>query len=85
MQIHAKDTTLAAQLSIRALGAVYFGRMHRQEDAMSRGILNYAKALKHLNEDIQDSDKAFSVSVLSSAITLEAYEVRSKGNCKGMY
>lgn len=75
MHIHAKDTTsFAAQLSIRALGAAYFGRMHRQEDVMNRGISKYGNALRHLNEDLQDSKKAFSVSVLSSAITLEAYE-----------
>lgn len=89
MLIHASTTSSVAQRSIRALSAAYFGRIHRQEDILNRGILNYGKALRLLNEDLQDPDKAFSAFVLSSAITLEAYEVSYKspstGYCICMY
>jgi hypothetical protein len=89
MHIHANTTSSVAQRSIRALSAAYFGRIHRQEDILNQGVLNYGKALRLLNEDLQDPDKAFSAFVLSSAIILEAYEVSYKspstGYCTCMY
>ena len=76
MHIHAEDTTsLVAQLSMRALSTAYFGRKHRQEAVMNRGVMNYRKALRRLNEDLQYSERAFSLPILSSAVTLEVYEV----------
>jgi hypothetical protein len=76
MQMHAEDTTsLLSQLSIRALSTAYFGRIHRQEDVMNRGALMYGNALRHLIEDLEDCEKACSLSILSSVITLQTYEV----------
>lgn len=78
MQLHADDTTSLPQLSIYALGATYFGRIHRQEDIISQGMGMYNQALRYLNKELQDPEKALSISVLSSAITLEVYEVSKK-------
>jgi hypothetical protein len=59
LQIHARDTTSSvAQLSIRARSAAYFGRVHRQESIMNWAVLTYGKALRHLNEVLQDYEKA---------------------------
>jgi hypothetical protein len=78
MQMQAQDMTSLAQLSIRALSLTYFGHIHRQKNIMEQGILVYCKALRHLNEILQDWKKACSLSVLSSVIILEAYEVSSR-------
>jgi hypothetical protein len=75
LKLHAEDPASCAQMSIRALGAVYFGRMHHLEETTDRGSVLYGKALVNLNRDLEDSDKAWSMSVLKSAITLELYEV----------
>jgi hypothetical protein len=75
MRMQAQDTTSLAQLSIRALSLAYFGRIHHQKDIMDQGVLIYGKALRHLNEVLQDYEKACSLTILSSVLTLEAYEV----------
>ena len=77
MRLHAGDTSSSvAQLSTRALGLAYFGKMHHQPELAHRAAEVYGKALKNLNQDLQDSEKSWSLSVLKSAITLELYEVR---------
>jgi hypothetical protein len=76
MEIHINGaTSLVGHLSIHTLSAAYFCRMHRQQEIMDRGTLIYSQALRHLNKDLRDGKNAYSLSVLSSAITLEAYEV----------
>lgn len=76
MQGQAEDTTsLTAQNSILALSRVYFGRMHQQQDIISQGFELYGQALKNLNSDLQEEEKAWSLSVLTSAMTLQLYEV----------
>jgi hypothetical protein len=42
MRVHAEDTSSIAQVSIRALGAAYFGKMHRQHDIVERGSVQMA-------------------------------------------
>jgi hypothetical protein len=74
LQLHAEDPASCAQMSIRALSAVYFGRIHHMDETTDRGSELYGKALVSLNCDLGDSDKAWSISVLKSAITLELYE-----------
>jgi hypothetical protein len=76
MRLQAEDTTsLTAQKSILALSKVYFGRMHRQQEIISEGFALYGDALRHLNQDLHDEEKAWSLSVLLSAMSLEIYEV----------
>jgi hypothetical protein len=69
-------TSVTAQNCILALGKVYFGRMHRRQDIISQGFVIYGDALKSLNHDLEDEENACSLSVLTSAMTLQIYEVR---------
>jgi hypothetical protein len=77
MRTHAKDSTsLTAQHSLLALSSIYFGRLHHREDILNRGSLRYSNALRCLSQDLQDSEKTWSLSVLSSATMLQIFEVR---------
>lgn len=77
MEEHAKDTSsLSGQKSIRALGALYFGTIHHQDAIADRGHEFYGQALVALNRDLQDDEKAWSISTIESAMTLEFFEVR---------
>jgi len=69
-------TSTSALPSVRALAATYFGRRHHSTEAIRKGIQLYGQALKGLNEDLLSNDRADSVVVLRSAVTLELYEVR---------
>ena len=76
MERQAENTKSAtAQNSILALSNVYFGRMHRQQNIVKQGFASYGKALSGLNTDLQDEEKAWSLSTLASSMTLELYEV----------
>ncbi|KAG4436326.1 hypothetical protein IFR05_008179 [Cadophora sp. M221] len=75
MREHAEDTaSVSAQTSIRALGALYFGKLHRLKDIADRSHNFYGKALVALNSDLQQAEKAWSLSVVKSAMILELYE-----------
>lgn len=77
MRTQAKDSTsLTAQHSLLALSSIYFGRIHHLEDVLKQGFLWYGNALRCLSNDLQDSEKARSLSTLSSATMLQIYEVR---------
>ena len=77
MRVQAENTqSLTAQNSILALSKVYFGRMHRRQDIVGQSFATYGDALKNLNRDLQDEEKAWSLSVLTSAMTLLIFEVR---------
>lgn len=75
LKIHAQDPSPSSQMSIRALGAVYFGKAHRLNGTTAHSLELYSKALVNLNHDLRDSEHASSISVLKSAMTLELYEV----------
>lgn len=78
MRTQAEDTSCAlAQLSIRALSAAYFGRIHKQYDIINQSALLYGEALRHLIIELRDPERARSLSTLSSSITLQTYEVCS--------
>ena len=66
---------MSGQKSVQALGALYFGRIHRQDEIASRGHKLYGQALIALNWDLQDGKTAWSISVIKSAMALELYEV----------
>lgn len=76
MKRQAEDTTsVTAQSSILALSKVYFGRMHHQQNIVKQGFLQYGEALQNLNKDLRDEEKAWTLSTLTSAMTLGIYEV----------
>lgn len=76
MEEHAKDTScISGQKSIRALGALYFGRIHHQDEIAEWGHELYGQALVTLNQELQDVDAAWSIAVMKSATVLEFYEV----------
>lgn len=78
LRSHAEDSgSAAAQDSLRALSTAYFGRMHGQRKVMSASYVLYGNALRSLNKDLQHSDKAWDLSVMTSALSLEIYEVRT--------
>ncbi|KAG4422536.1 hypothetical protein IFR04_004305 [Cadophora malorum] len=66
---------MSGQKSVQALGALYFGRIHRQDEIASRGHKLYGQALIALNWDLQDGKTAWSISVIKSAMALELYEL----------
>ncbi|KAH6723570.1 hypothetical protein BKA61DRAFT_648690 [Leptodontidium sp. MPI-SDFR-AT-0119] len=75
MREHAENTgSLSAQTSIRALGALYFGKLHRLNNIADRSHSFYGKALVALNSDLQQTEKAWSLSVVKSAMILGLYE-----------
>jgi hypothetical protein len=74
MRIFAEDTSLTAQVSVRALSTTYFGTIHHQPNVVELGSVLYGKALRKLNDDLRDAEKAWSISVLKASITLELYE-----------
>jgi hypothetical protein len=74
MRIFAEDTSLTAQASVRALSTTYFGTIHHQPNVVELGSVLYGKALRKLNDDLRDAEKAWSISVLKASITLELYE-----------
>ncbi|KUJ11340.1 uncharacterized protein LY89DRAFT_786952 [Mollisia scopiformis] len=75
LRLHAEDTSSAsAQLSTRALSTVFFGRTHYQHNITARGYNLYGQALISLNQDLQDSKKGQSLSVVKTAMALELYE-----------
>ncbi len=77
MEEHAKDTSsFSGQKSVRALAAIYFGTIHRQDAIADRGHELYGQALVALNRDLQDNERAWSLTVLTSVMTLEFFEVR---------
>ncbi len=74
---HAEDSgSIAAQDSIRALSTAYFGPMHGQRKVMSASYVVYGNALRSLNGDLQDPSRAWNLSAMASAMSLEIYEVR---------
>lgn len=76
LHLHAEDaSSVSAQLSVRALSTLFFGRTHHQRDITARGFHLYGQALVSLNRDLQDSTKGWSLSVVKSAMALELYEV----------
>ncbi|KAH7354671.1 hypothetical protein BKA65DRAFT_548761 [Rhexocercosporidium sp. MPI-PUGE-AT-0058] len=76
MRLHAEDrASLSAQMSIRALGALYFGKLHHLNNVADRSHGFYGKALVALNSDLQQAEKAWSLSVVKSAMILELYEL----------
>jgi hypothetical protein len=48
MRIFAEDTSLTAQVSVRALSTTYFGTIHHQQNVVERGSVLYGKALRKL-------------------------------------
>lgn len=77
LRLHAEDPSPSAHMSVRALGAVFFGRKHHLDEVVKYGTALYGKALKYLNRDLQDSTVAGSMPVLKTAIALEIFEVSS--------
>ncbi|PVH85150.1 hypothetical protein DL98DRAFT_651045 [Cadophora sp. DSE1049] len=76
LEEHAQDiSSISGQKSIHALGALYFGRIHHQDEIASRGHELYGQALVALNRDLQDDKMAWSISVIKSAMALELYEL----------
>ena len=76
MRMHAEDTaSLSGQMGIRALGAIYFGKLHHLDDVADRGRTFYGKALVALKHELQHAEKAWSLAVLQSAMILALYEV----------
>ncbi|TGO72933.1 hypothetical protein BELL_0406g00040 [Botrytis elliptica] len=75
MRTQANDSTSpTAKHSLLALSSIYFGRIHHLEDILKQGSRWYCNALRCLSKDLQDSEKAWSLSVLSSASMLQIYE-----------
>ncbi|KAH7398053.1 hypothetical protein BKA64DRAFT_673448 [Cadophora sp. MPI-SDFR-AT-0126] len=75
MRLHAEDrASLSGQMGIRALGAMYFGKLHRLGDVENRGRMFYGKALVALSSELQHVEKAWSLAVLQSAMLLALYE-----------
>lgn len=54
---------------------MYFGRVHHQKYITVRGQDLYGQALISLNHDLQDTQSGLSLSVVTSAMVLELYEV----------
>lgn len=75
LKSHAKDPSVCAQTSIRALSAAYFEKIHVVHMAARQSSRLYGKALVTLNHELQDEKRSLSKSVLVSAISLELYEV----------
>jgi len=75
LMLHAKDHLPCARMSIRALSAVYFGRVHHLHKTTTQGFEYYIEALKNLNHSLRQSEDASSITVVKSAIVLELYEV----------
>jgi hypothetical protein len=76
MEDVAEDTKSAtSQNSILALSKVYFGRINKRQDVMRQGVVLYGQALRSLRRDLQDEEKAWSLSVLTSSMTLQLYEL----------
>jgi hypothetical protein len=59
MCIHAEDTSLTAQVGVRALSTAYFGKIHHQQHVVELGSVLYGKALRTLNDDLRDAEKAW--------------------------
>lgn len=77
LRLHAEEvSSRSAKVCIRALGSVYFGRVHHQKYITDRGNKLYGQALIALNDDLRTEEKAWSVPVVRSAMVLELYEVR---------
>jgi len=76
IQTLAEDTkSLSATNSVLALSTAYFGRLNRQQGIVNGGLELYGKALRNLNNDLQDPAKALSLTVLLCAMTLQIFEV----------
>lgn len=76
LNAHVQDqSSTSGQMSTRALGAMYFGRMHNRHDITRRASELYGKALVSLNQDLRDEKSAYSTTILTTAYALELYEV----------
>ncbi|PVH78894.1 hypothetical protein DL98DRAFT_533431 [Cadophora sp. DSE1049] len=76
MRLHAEDkASLSGQMGIRALGAMYFGKLHHLDDVANRGRSFYGKALVALKTELQHVEKAWSLAVLQSVMILALYEL----------
>ncbi|KAE8445894.1 hypothetical protein EG329_012673 [Mollisiaceae sp. DMI_Dod_QoI] len=76
MRHHAEDhSSSSGPVCVRALGTLFFGRAHCQQDITTMGYDLYGQALISLNTDIQDAETAWSLSVVKSAMVLELYEM----------
>jgi hypothetical protein len=73
--LHADDNASSAIIGIHALATMYFGRVHHQKYITARGQDLYGQALISLNHDLQDTQSGLSLSVVTSAMVLELYEV----------
>ncbi|CAG8898353.1 unnamed protein product [Penicillium egyptiacum] len=61
--------------SVRALGAVYFAKVHKQYQLMRKGALFYVHALRTLQTQLQRQDQAVGDDVLLAIICLSIYEL----------
>jgi len=73
--LHAADRSQCAQMSVRALSAIYFGRVHHLRTTITRGFEYYVDALRDLNHSLRHSEDASSMTLAKSAMVLELYEV----------
>lgn len=64
-----------ATTCVCALATMYFGRVHHHKYITARGQELYGKALISLNHELQDLQSGMSLSVVTSAMILEIYEV----------
>ncbi|TVY71553.1 Uncharacterized protein LSUE1_G007601 [Lachnellula suecica] len=78
LHFQASDHISASAIpSVRALAAVYFGRRNNLPDVVEEGFRLYGQALRSLNADLlhSEDDRAWSITILRSAVVLEYYEL----------
>ncbi|KAE9373024.1 hypothetical protein N431DRAFT_503803 [Stipitochalara longipes BDJ] len=83
LELHAEDPSPCAQMSIRALSAVYFGRVHHLDKTTAQGFEYYIDALRTLNHSLRHAKHATSITVIKSAIALELYEFIAFNSASG--
>ena len=62
-------------ISINALGAAFYGRVHHQESIVVEAARTYGRALRGLKEDLGNPIAAWSYETLAAAMALGMYEV----------
>ncbi|KAH8807960.1 hypothetical protein F5884DRAFT_833615 [Xylogone sp. PMI_703] len=81
--IQTPDNTSTSYVSALALAAAFFGQVQKEKVVLEQGTQKYGRALRQLNSDLQDSERAVTYFTMTSALLLSLYELVVFSNISG--
>lgn len=77
MEAYSGRESCSTTQTMRALGSMYYGRMHRDKESLDQSMIHYGKAIRLLASDLQDVKRVFKLQTLTNVLSLAIFEVVS--------